>query len=349
MTESPLVTVLTTCFNHEAYLPACLDSLIAQTYPRIELVLVDDCSSDGSWDVVEQYRRPLEERCERLVLLRQSENRGLLPTFRRAAGEASGAVLSILESDDLYYPRKLERNVEALASRPDVGAIHSDADEIREDLGLTLPGLWSRSGREIPTGRVFEDLLWDNFVLNCTFACRIETFRTAVRLSVYVERGYPTVDYPMFLDLSRQTEFGYIDEPLAVYRRVPDSVSHSTDVTKGLRWRLGYYRIKREFCREFGAPAELTERAERQYQRYRLRYGWSTGSRDAFDDAFDRLMAIDPERYRKLAMRMRRASIRSRALWRLVSGVERLLGGSDLSTYSTFRDEAPRTENAAHG
>ena len=65
MSEQPLVSILMPCYNHENFLPDCLDSILGQTYENIELLICDDCSPDGSWTVIESYEARLRQRFAR--------------------------------------------------------------------------------------------------------------------------------------------------------------------------------------------------------------------------------------------------------------------------------------------
>lgn len=351
MPDAPLVSILTTCFDHERYLPACVESVIGQTYPRIELIVVDDCSTDDSWAVLEAYRKRLEQRCERVVLIRQEENQGLLRSFPIAAEEARGEIISVLESDDLYHSEKVEKNVDYLLTNPDFRAVHSDAHEIRQDLDLSRPGFWGRTGRKIPIGWIFHDLLHDNFILNCSFACWTDDFWRHARLSDYDKRGYSTIDYPLFLDLSRGVRFGYLAECLAHYRRVENSVSHGVSAKTGLTWRRNYYRIKLDYCTEFDAPKHLVRRAETQYYQQQLKSSWIARESAEFDEAIQWLRRFYPDRYDRPRYRVRQTTLRINPLWKLVRLVEGRLVHSDLAEYRPFRDvdSAPTIDSTSTG
>ncbi len=109
----PLVSVLVPCFNHEHFIEEALESVFTQTYPEIEVIAIDDGSSDGTPTrlarIAERAPRPMRVLCR--------ENRGAGATLNEAARWARGAWLQPLNSDDRLPPTRIERLVEAVAAR----------------------------------------------------------------------------------------------------------------------------------------------------------------------------------------------------------------------------------------
>lgn len=107
--NEPEVTVLVAVYNTEAYLPKCLDSLLGQTLRSIQVVCVDDASTDRSLEILRRY----QERDERVEVLFLSENHGQAYARNRALERARGKYICFLDSDDWMSPDCLERAVEA--------------------------------------------------------------------------------------------------------------------------------------------------------------------------------------------------------------------------------------------
>lgn len=108
MTE-PLISIIIPVFNTEKYLPACLDSVISQSYPALEILCINDGSTDASGDILRQYK----ERDNRIVLLTQ-ENRGASAAKNQGLALASGEFLMIVDSDDILLPQALSKMHEAI-------------------------------------------------------------------------------------------------------------------------------------------------------------------------------------------------------------------------------------------
>lgn len=112
----PLVSVVIPCYNAERWIAETLDSVLAQTYSPIEIVVVDDGSTDGSAAVVQRYE------AQGVRLIRQ-ENWGQTAALNRGLAAASGEVIQYLDADDLLAPDKIERQVARLEGREDAVAM----------------------------------------------------------------------------------------------------------------------------------------------------------------------------------------------------------------------------------
>ena len=119
----PLVTVVTIFLDAERFLAEAIESVRAQTYPAWELVLVDDGSTDGSTAIARGYA---ERHPDRIRYLEHAGHANLGMSASRNAGirAARGALIALLDGDDVYRPEKLERQVAALSGHPEVGCVY---------------------------------------------------------------------------------------------------------------------------------------------------------------------------------------------------------------------------------
>ena len=113
MTPRPAVSVLMTAFNRERYVGAAIESVLAQTFTDFELIVVDDCSTDGTVAVVRRYLSD-----PRVRVVQNERNLGDYPNRNRAAALAVGEYLKYHDSDDLMYPHCLSVMVGALSAEP---------------------------------------------------------------------------------------------------------------------------------------------------------------------------------------------------------------------------------------
>jgi glycosyltransferase involved in cell wall biosynthesis len=262
-------SILTPAFNHARYLPGYFESILRQSFRNLELVFIDDASTDDSWAVVDGFRVALAERLARVVLLRHEKNLGLIATLGELTDMMSGQYVSILESDDALYSEKVTETVRVLEDDASCVAVHSDADRMFPD-GHMAQGTWRSKGRRIPDGDVWQDLMFENHVLTCSFCCRADALRGNVDFSSYSRAGYVTADYAMFLDLARSGRFRYLDKSLARYRLVAGSISHPLTVGDMIHWRHRYYRIKHDRLDQRQLADDVKQRVLGQYHRYSL-------------------------------------------------------------------------------
>lgn len=110
-----LVSIIVPVYNAEKFIRETMDCVVAQSYPRWELLLVEDCSRDQTVAVIEEYVRENGE--GRIRLLRQPENMGAARARNRALQEAGGRYIAYLDADDLWLPEKLEQEIEFMEQK----------------------------------------------------------------------------------------------------------------------------------------------------------------------------------------------------------------------------------------
>lgn len=143
MNDRPLVSALLTNYDYAAYLPDAIESVLAQTYPAIEVVVVDDGSTDGSLEILESYP----------VRVLHQQNAGQASALNAGIAAARGEILCLLDADDGWAPSKVERVVDAFAANPRCSWLRHKlafVDSTRRSLNYELPR-FSHSG-PIPRG-----------------------------------------------------------------------------------------------------------------------------------------------------------------------------------------------------
>lgn len=118
-----VVSVIVPAYNESDSIADAIDSVLDQTYPGIELIVVDDCSTDDTPEVVRGYDD------ERLTYIRQGTNRGAAAARNTGIRQAEGEYIAFLDSDDIWHPTKVEKQVSCLRSRSDEWiAVYCDAE-----------------------------------------------------------------------------------------------------------------------------------------------------------------------------------------------------------------------------
>ena len=118
--DHPLVSVIIPTYNRAASIGEAIESALAQAYPAMEIIVVDDGSTDDTQQIV-THRYPQ-------VRYFHQENRGVASARNRGVREARGELIAFLDSDDLWLPGKIEKQVACLNQYPDVGLVHTDVD-----------------------------------------------------------------------------------------------------------------------------------------------------------------------------------------------------------------------------
>ncbi len=121
--SSPLVSVIIPCYNQGLYAGEAIESALGQTYKNIEIVCVDDCSTDNSAEVIREYA----DRHENVKFIRQSVNSGVCAARNRAIDACLGEYILPLDADDIIDKEYVGKAVEVLNSKPEVGIVYCGA------------------------------------------------------------------------------------------------------------------------------------------------------------------------------------------------------------------------------
>jgi glycosyltransferase involved in cell wall biosynthesis len=200
----PRVSVNIPCYNSARFIEATIASVLSQTYGDFELVVVDDGSTDETYDIVRSNRDA------RIRLVRQ-DNHGLGQTRNRLLEMSTGEFVAFLDHDDTWSPQKLARQVEMFdTSGPDVALVYTDAYQVYE------------AGHRVLYSR-FHRPRWGNVLVGLLEDYPILLSSAMVRRQVLVDvGGFP--DYQIaeetkpFLEIAHMHEIQYINEPLVDYR-----------------------------------------------------------------------------------------------------------------------------------
>ncbi len=216
------VAVIIPTFNRAAFLPKALDSVLAQTYPPAEIIVVDDGSLDETIEVLDRYQGNIR-------ILHLDENRGVSFARNRGIEAARSRWIALLDSDDYWQPEKLKRQVEYHRVHP--GLRISQTDEI-----------WIRGGRRVnprrkhtkPAGHIFKVSLP---------LCLISPSAVMFEKTLWTEVGgfdenLPVCeDYDLWLRITRAYPVGLVNEAL-----VTKTGGHSDQLSTA-EWGLDRYRI----------------------------------------------------------------------------------------------------------
>jgi glycosyltransferase involved in cell wall biosynthesis len=210
--EGPLVSIIMPTYNQKEFIDVAIRSVLAQTYPFWELLVVDDGSTDGTVEIVCQY----QAQDPRIRLLRRPHKgvQALGELYNLALSMAKGELIAILEGDDLWPEDKLEKQVPAFED-PDVvlkWGISGYVDASGNLLGRSrAPRQRCLSGR-----KAFRALLVRNFA---TPTVTVMVRGDALRAVGFIQpRGAPFVDYPTWFELVDRGELCFVDEVLGFWR-----------------------------------------------------------------------------------------------------------------------------------
>jgi glycosyltransferase involved in cell wall biosynthesis len=261
------VSVVMPVLNGRRFIDEAIGSIAAQTYKDVELVVVDDGSTDDTRQHVDAFRDRLEIR-----YVRHESPRGIAPSMNDGVRHATGAFIAFLDHDDAWFPEFLATQVSHLEQHPDVGMVHSDFQTIDVEGRIIEASVAAARGRTRPSGQVFRELFMDSFIVGNSVLIRRECFD---RLGLFDE-SLRWGDYHMWLRIAKHYRVDYTDKVLVKYRQHPTQSTRSTggrpdEKPVGLRVIESIIELYPDVARELGA-ATVRRRIASFY--FDLGYGW---------------------------------------------------------------------------
>ncbi|MDR7419935.1 MAG: glycosyltransferase family 2 protein [Armatimonadota bacterium] len=222
MSRLPLVSVVMPVYNAADTVEDAVRSLLRQTYANLEVVVVDDGSTDRSAALVEAMG-------DTRVRILKLEHGGIVRARNAGCAEARGLYLAVLDSDDIAHERRIAAQVEYLERRPTVGLLGTYARFVYDDGAerVFAPPVDDRALRRY--------LLWDNPFVHSSVMYRKQAFEDA---KGYTPGPVANEDYRLWIEMARSWKLGMIPEVLVTYRVRGSSASRASHRRLLLRARL---------------------------------------------------------------------------------------------------------------
>lgn len=220
---SDLISIIMPSYNTESYIADSIRSVIAQTYQNWELIIVDDCSTDRTIEIIETFDDP------RIILLKNKTNSGAALSRNYALREAKGEWIAFLDSDDLWLPDKLEKQLEFMKS-------HGYAFTFT-DYRICLNGSWLPyiyTGPDVVNRR--------RMYRYCYFSTITVMYNRSVIGLIQAPSIRKNNDYAMWLLAIEKSNAYRLPECLSYY------IKHDDSITGGSKWKLirWHYKLFRE-------------------------------------------------------------------------------------------------------
>ena len=211
--QAPKVSVVVPCYNGAKYLRETIQSVLAQDLPVLEIIVVDDGSTDDSADIAESFGAPVR-------VIRQS-NQGESVARNRGIDEARGDWVAFLDADDLWTPDKMAEQAKLMS--PGVGLVCSRYQVIKQG----VPGISGESGKLHSSMFKRTSLIegWPPTHISSVVV------RKSIPVRFPVWTGW-SEDVVYFLDLAGTTSFAISDRPLVIYRFHSSNQSFAPDISK---------------------------------------------------------------------------------------------------------------------
>lgn len=222
--QNDLVSIITPCYNCSKYIGRTIESVIAQTYPNWELLITDDCSSDNSCEIVEKYSK----KDSRVKLLRLEKNSGAGPARNNSIQAAQGRYIAFLDSDDMWKPEKLEKQLRFLQENQ-YEFVMCQTEVVDENDKLI--GFSKRKKRVSYKSTLIVNYIGTSAVI----------YDTKNAGKVFMRHIRHSQDWVLWLDILKTTKYAYcLEEPLSYYRETPGSLSSKK--AKYINYHISIYQ-----------------------------------------------------------------------------------------------------------
>lgn len=218
-----LVSIIMPSYNTGRFIKDTIESVLAQSYTNWELIIVDDCSTDDTDQIIERYLTD-----DRIIYIKNETNSGAALSRNRALREAKGKWIAFLDSDDLWEPLKLEKQI---AFMQENGYAFSYTDYMIQLNGEWLPYIYT--GPRVVTRRKMYDY--------CYFSTITVMYDRDVIGLIQIENLRKNNDYAMWLQAIEKSNCYHFSECLSYYIKHEGSVSSGSKL-KLIKWHYILYK-----------------------------------------------------------------------------------------------------------
>jgi glycosyltransferase involved in cell wall biosynthesis len=243
------VSIIMPVLNGQKYIGEAIGSIAAQTYRDFELIVVNDGSTDGTYDQLQQFMGRIDLKC-----IQHATRQGIARSVNDGLRNASGQFIAFLDHDDLWFPGFLETQMAHLERHPDVGMVHSDFQTVDSAGNVLEASVATCRNRKRVSGHVFPALFMDSFIVGNSVLIRKECFDRLGGFDETLRIG----DYQMWLRIARNYKVDYTPKVLTKYRQhqTQDSRTFSAeDVPPGLMALRSILELYPDVWRELGKRA----------------------------------------------------------------------------------------------
>jgi glycosyltransferase involved in cell wall biosynthesis len=216
------ISVFITSYNQKDYLVEAIESVLNQTLPPFEIIIVDDCSTDGSQKVIAEYAQRYPDLIRPFY---HRQNLGIPRNKSFALEQVRGDLVTYVDGDDRFLPRKLEMELKTLLNHPDAQIVYSNVYHINPQGRRSH--LWCDGDISPPTGYVFREAFARAFPRGSLFRNELVSYQCLKETGFYDPEFAMYHDWELRIRLTRRFGVAYCSTPLSEYRFHPGGISRS--------------------------------------------------------------------------------------------------------------------------
>ena len=324
MNFMPVVSVLMSTYNHEAYIAEAIEGVVGQkTDFHFELIIGEDCSTDNTRRIALDFQR----RYPKIIRVVFSDrNIGAFNNMNRMFPKARGEFVAWCEGDDFWHnPSKLQKQVDFMRANPDYGLVGAQYDRLVHTAGSwrRIENWCSRKYGSIPQGNVSLILPVRMYVKTCAMMGRTQLVKQHFDSNLRSAEN-SVGDRPLILHMSMLAKIACLAESMATYRRTPGSHVNSGFESLLLK-RKKKIAMDNRLAEAIGMDEKVRMEMQRKNYRLLLYFAAATRNQEVFDEAFRWLDVNYPRLVKERTVKLWAFLIKRKALHSAYFGLRRML------------------------
>lgn len=228
--DNNLVSFIIISYNHATFIDDCMQAVLEQTYPDMEILYMDDASNDHSYERAEIYRDKLQQKYGRVIFYENTENRGVVKNLNKLIPMCRGKYVKFLAADDFMLPGGIQDMVDYLVKNPKVEMVYTNGvygdEKTHFQKDMSYGEMKKIYSQEPPSGeKLFEQLYERDFITAPAVMLRKSIYD---KIGLYDE-NIAVEDWDCYIRVALCGEIGYLDKCTVLYRFLSTSFSHSAD------------------------------------------------------------------------------------------------------------------------
>jgi alpha-1,3-rhamnosyltransferase len=241
--EQPLVSIIVITYNSSKYVLETLESAKAQTYQNIELIVSDDCSTDNTVEICQEWMAKNKERFVRSELITSEKNTGIPANCNRGVKAAKGEWVKFIAGDDILIGNCISNNIKFIFKNRNVKVVYSNMliRKMNNEKRIIYPPKELISSTH---SIQYKELLKCNWINAPTVFLNKKTL---IQVNGFNEKYSMIEDYPMWIKLFKlNIKWGYLNQVTAIYREQPDSLTNNSFGRNRKRYLISYLKVYRD-------------------------------------------------------------------------------------------------------
>ena len=248
-----MVSLIVPCYNGERFIERCLDSILSQSDNNIELILINDGSTDHTADIIQRKRLDLKNSLAKFIYLEQ-DNQGVGAACNNAFKKVTGQYLTLLDADDVMMPDSILERRKYLDEHPEYGLVRTNGYYVTEENLNAYDRLFEVNDEMKVKTDIFDDLFdGTTYLWPGSYMIRMDILRKLYpNREIYPSRYGQNLQFVMMA--AYISKAGFIDKPLMKYFVQKDSLSHFSQgdvLTKEINAMEGYKDIRKHLINKF--------------------------------------------------------------------------------------------------